>query len=441
MEFKTHNPTVEKHGDSLKHATSAIIFPLIETLPQDLMCSDELWSADPINPEVPNSQKRPLRGFESILPIPDRPSPSLHIGIQAWHFRHALVSFCEPFNAYKDKLGDPETISQIPVTKTEYIPCRAMDINQSTTDGQSEILEDLCRQGNLGDTSDTPDVRDISHYVQLVHGDLRTGELIEVGKRARCIEVKAIRRLQHVVFVMGLFHYLMACGDAVWRMFFESKMARKGPNSLYSQACAVRPFDSARITQKYNFRLMHDLIHQCGWARVLECWHVEVMRRKPSCTNLDIYAQMKPPWEELVEISIYLATNYLDKPHVDDLEFQNNSITLARLLQYIELAHAMKHSDIGRVEATFPHWTFVFKSVRKHKYAAYLIKLMIDFKHVYPEPLKHAIRMNWLVNPTGEKDGFRGVDWVVELMNLYTKVRNHRCHTAARRSLCSQGDI
>ncbi|KAI0779057.1 hypothetical protein BC629DRAFT_1289968, partial [Irpex lacteus] len=33
-----------------------------------------------------------------------------------------------------------------------------------------------------------------------------------------------------------------------------------------------------------------------------------------------------------------------------------------------------------------------------------------------------AIRLNWLCNPTGRADGFRAVDWLVELMNLYIKV-------------------
>jgi hypothetical protein len=301
-----------------------------------------------------------------------------------------------------------------------------MDINQSTTDGQSDILSDLCRQGNIRNVSDTPGVCDISSHVQLVHGDLCTGELIEAGKRTRCIETNAVRRLQYTIFVMGLFHYLMACGDAIWRMFMESKAAWKGPNSLYSQACAVRPLDSRRIGQKYNFRQMHDLIHQCGWARMLECWRVEVIRCKPTCKSLEDYAQMKPTWEELVDVSIYLALNYLDKPDAEDLEFRNNSITLARLLQYMELAHAMKHGDIGHVEATFLHWVFVFKSVRKHKYTAYLIKLMQNLEYVYPKSLKRSIRMNWLVNPTGQKDGFRGVDWVVELMNLYTKVSHYK---------------
>jgi hypothetical protein len=33
-----------------------------------------------------------------------------------------------------------------------------------------------------------------------------------------------------------------------------------------------------------------------------------------------------------------------------------------------------------------------------------------------------VIRNNWLVNPTGKPDGFRGADWLVKLNNLYTKV-------------------
>src|SRR5258705_8369584 len=41
---------------------------------------------------------------------------------------------------------------------------------------------------------------------------------------------------------------------------------------------------------------------------------------------------------------------------------------------------------------------------------------------MYPLPLTQTIEMNWLCNPTGKSDGFCGVDWLVELNNLYTKV-------------------
>jgi hypothetical protein len=57
MEFKSYIPSIEKHGDSLKHVTSAIIFPLINMTLQDLLCSDELWGTDPINPYIQNYQK------------------------------------------------------------------------------------------------------------------------------------------------------------------------------------------------------------------------------------------------------------------------------------------------------------------------------------------------------------------------------------------------
>ena len=86
MEFKSHTPTVKKHGDSLKHATSAIIFPLINTSAQDLMCLDELWNTDPINPYIQDHQKRHLRGLESVVYTTIKPSPTISICILVWHF-------------------------------------------------------------------------------------------------------------------------------------------------------------------------------------------------------------------------------------------------------------------------------------------------------------------------------------------------------------------
>ena len=47
---------------------------------------------------------------------------------------------------------------------------------------------------------------------------------------------------------------------------------------------------------------------------------------------------------------------------------------------------------------------------------------MVDVHFVYPESLRKAVRYNWLCNPTGTPMGFRGVDWLLELENLYTKV-------------------
>ncbi|KAI0074535.1 hypothetical protein K474DRAFT_1601263 [Panus rudis PR-1116 ss-1] len=308
-----------------------------------------------------------------------------------------------------------------------------MDINSSTNDGQAQILQNLFAQANIGDPTDHQDVQDIREHVVLVHGDLGTGERLQGSKRSRSIETKEVRRLQPALYVFGLFHLLMACADAIWKMYIEPKELRKDPNSLYQHACRIRPHESNRIGSKPGFRLVHDLIHQFATARMLDIWRAKVQHRTPSHTSLKIFAASKPSWEFIVDLSFHLARHYITDSdsksrwhasdgQVKDELFQNNSLMLARLLLYVELAHAMKHGDIGRVEATFLRWALIFKTVSKHKYSAVLIKTMNDFKYNYPPRLARAIRLNWLCNPTGRPDGFRAVDWLVELMNLYTKV-------------------
>ncbi|KAI0071748.1 hypothetical protein K474DRAFT_1606364, partial [Panus rudis PR-1116 ss-1] len=374
MDFKSYAPIIERPGITLQHATSALAFPLAhDVVPNDLKLSNELWESDPSNP-------------------------------QFQHLRH--------------ELGSPDTVMQIPVTKTTHIPCRAMDINSSTNDGQGQILQNLFCQANIGDPTDLPHVIDIREHVVLVHGDLGTGERLHGIKQSRSIERKEIRRLQSAIFVMGLFHLLMAAADAIWKMFIEPKELQQDPHGLFQHACRIRPHQTHNIKTKPGFRLMHDLIHQCGTARMLDIWETEIHKRNSSHTSLADFANSNPSWQDVVDLSLQIVRTYVDKPNEKDAVFRNSSLILARLLLYIELAHAMKHGDIGQVELTFMDWAFIFKTVSKHKYAAALVKTVNDLRYVYPPRLARAIRLNWLCNPTGKPDGFRAVDWLVELMNL-----------------------
>lgn len=284
MDFKSWSPTIEKPGSTLKHATSALAFPLNHgVVPDDLKVSALMWKSDPYNIRMLDVHRRPSYTWMDCLPEREPASSEGHsrtIRIIAWHFRHALVNYCDGFSHYRSKLGMPETINQIPVAKTSHIPCRSMDINQSTSDGQAQIIENILHQSQLGDPTDHPGVTDIREHVILWHGDLRTGELIELIRRSRSIESKEVRRLQFAVFVMGLFHLQMAASDAIWRMYIEPGATRKDPQGLYEQICKIRPHDSGRIASKPGFRLMHDIIHQCAYARMLDCWRVEVQKSK-----------------------------------------------------------------------------------------------------------------------------------------------------------------
>ncbi|KAG6895067.1 hypothetical protein C0992_003266 [Termitomyces sp. T32_za158] len=174
IDLKSWLPTVEKPGSTLQHATSALAFPLMHGIvPDDLKCSAELWANDLNNPSFLTATRPRTYNWMDCLPsVEPIDAPSRSIRIIAWHFRHVLVTFASEFAHFGPDLGSPETVLQIPVTKTSFVPCRSMDINQSTSDGQAQIIENILAQAHLGDPTDHPGVTDLREHVSLWHGDL-----------------------------------------------------------------------------------------------------------------------------------------------------------------------------------------------------------------------------------------------------------------------------
>jgi hypothetical protein len=48
----------------------------------------------------------------------------------AWHVQEILVQHGQYFESFADKLGEPESVLWIPVTKTDQIPFHSMRIMQ-----------------------------------------------------------------------------------------------------------------------------------------------------------------------------------------------------------------------------------------------------------------------------------------------------------------------
>ncbi|KAF8961386.1 hypothetical protein BDZ97DRAFT_1905532 [Flammula alnicola] len=273
----------------------------------------------------------------------------------------------------------------------------------------------------------------MSEYVLLINGDLLTKERLEAVRRSRRIERTPKRRFQYVVFIPGLFHFKMACADALWRTWIQPQTGRQDPNSLYQHAGVLRPQETGKIGTKPGFRRMHDLIHHDIAASMLNCWGLEAEGHNKKWSSLDAFANSQPSWDLIVEMSEDIVLKYVGnipnlrearkKPdHQRDKIFENQILRNRDELLYVELSHAMNAGDIGRVEETFLQWIYIFKATGKHKYAWHTLQFMFNLWKVYPPELVRIIRMNWLCNPTGRPDAFRAVDWVVERNNLYTKV-------------------
>ncbi|KZT68863.1 hypothetical protein DAEQUDRAFT_670600, partial [Daedalea quercina L-15889] len=245
VELKTDVPTVDKPHENLAHLTSSTFLHLEHGVtPQDLRCSAKVWQTslnNPINHSTQyNLDWRELTSLHVETPHPSGLTRCQHF--QKYIFLRDLVGHGPVYFAqFKDKLTDLEPIDPIPIVKSQQVPARAMDINQSSVDGNIEALTELFQQAGWGNLVVTPDCIDMNEYIVLVHGDLGTCECVQSLLFSRGEEKTPYHRFQVVVFVLGLFHLKMACADAIWKIFIFPKAAREDATSLLKQVAEIRP--------------------------------------------------------------------------------------------------------------------------------------------------------------------------------------------------------
>lgn len=428
--------TVEQPDSALYHLISASLIKLVHCTRDDLKWSTYLWQRCRYNDM--RTIYLPNPSIISLFSLhPDRMEPEFldrRERFNSWKFAMDLCTHGpEFFKQYITHIRDPEDIEKIPIEKTHQVPAKAMELNNSTVDGNIDALVDLLRQGGVLDPDDHVD-QDAAEVVIIIHGDLATGERIQTARIRRSIESTGRRRLEFVIFVPGLFHVKMACADALWRIFIEkSRDTEKDPTSLMAFISILYANQSSRIAaNKCSFQTLNDCLVRCGTADRLECWRAYIHSKWPECDTLQKYADRKPSIDEILMISKKLALEYssaalkiedfrLSELKDRDLQYENTLIRIDYLLLYEELSYAIRCGDVGRVETCLCRWIPIFKGTGKHKYATMLLEFLHDVHFVYPPPLRKAVRYNWLCNPRGKPMGFRGVDWLLELNNLLTK--------------------
>ncbi|KIL58125.1 hypothetical protein M378DRAFT_86931 [Amanita muscaria Koide BX008] len=281
---------------------------------------------------------------------------------------------------------------------------------------------------------DDKEAIDVSEYVVLIHGDLGTAERINSILKRRSIEDRPWERFQYAKHCPGFFHVKMACAETLWRIALKPTLAHLDETCIMKDFGILRPKETRKITSKFEFRCVHQAVQHIGIARRLDCWHNAVQKKLPHINSLEEFAKTKPTLTDLRTIANELVHDTVAdhklsslrlKPESERDEQHENAILLQQyFLLYEEISYSMNAGDIGRLERCLMPWILLFKATGKHKYATAMEKFLIDTHFNCPERLRHAIRYNILVNPTGKPGKFRGVDWVVEGYNCEIKV-NH----------------
>ncbi|KAH8978758.1 hypothetical protein EDB86DRAFT_2815527, partial [Lactarius hatsudake] len=246
INFKTSELTIAHHS-SFVSTTSATAIPLIGVENLDaLRCSAALWNVDPRNP-LPLASPVSFNEFDllkfHLMGTYDHCIPKKELTPRCeaftWHVlvHEILTNHGQYFGHFSKQLGAPESILKILLSMTKQIPMKSMKIKQLSVDGNIEVMENLLRQGGLGDPTEpgfnTHGDVDISEFVLLIHGDLLTKERLDTIRDLRQIEDTPKNRFQYVVFPPGLFHYKMACVNALWRTYLQSKEGHEDINSSF----------------------------------------------------------------------------------------------------------------------------------------------------------------------------------------------------------------
>lgn len=406
VELKTSVPTVDKPHENLAHLTSGTFIRLEHGVTaNDLRCSDEVWKTSPNNP-MNHGKPTQIDWMRFTNLHPETPHPSGLTRRQRFHkfiFLRDLLKYGPAYFAkFQGELEEPETVDAIPVVKSRQVPAHAMDVNQSSVDGNIEALTDLFQQlgwGEKPETSESAGQVVMDDYVVLVHGDLATCERVQSLLYSRGEERTPWRRFQLVIFVLALFHLKMACADAIWKIFIWPKLARDDATSFLQQIAEIRPRETGKIASKPGFRRMHEAIQHVGAVSRLDCWRVEANKWGAHFDSLEQFAESKPSWAELDEMAEKIVRRYtIDENTLEELRFAPDSTrdeqyenTLLKdyyCLLYEELTYAMNAGDIGRVETCFLPWILIFRGCGKHKYAAQMLRFLYDVHCVYPEKLK-----------------------------------------------------
>ena len=261
VDLKVSVPVVEKSGDSLRHLTSGLAFPLQHGVKKEDLCySEYLWKNSMYNPANfgGSMQSKTYMDLVQLFREPDD-KESVHEEFNVWIYLRDLVENVQEFDYLRTQIGQPNEIEPIPVVKTEIFPVYAMDVNNSTVSGNLQAIERLMEQVGYGHPDDE-DVIDITEYIVPIHGDLGTGEQINSILKRRSIEDTPWERYQYVKFCPGYFHVKMATTDALWCIMIRPALGRLDETCLMKDVAILRPKETGTIISKCDFRRMHQVI-------------------------------------------------------------------------------------------------------------------------------------------------------------------------------------
>ncbi|THU87114.1 hypothetical protein K435DRAFT_682268 [Dendrothele bispora CBS 962.96] len=304
---------------------------------------------------------------------------------------------------------------------TEQYPLPAMHLEESSIDGTLQVFERICV--NLGMSN----VEFEKHGLMFTDGDLLTDSLINKVESARRNSNQPIEGMKACIRRFGLFHCKMAgCRMVINEHWGKPNLKQPGgglwwENNYLDRANMVAGWQASKATE---WKPAHELLQISVAAHVIDGYRIfsnteDLEEWATSATWVDFEKVTNDVYEKLFSTKAY---NTLKNSSYRDTVHENNVLYNRDALFYIELVHAIKVGDIGRVTNVLRVWMIMMRAPKTMPKYADAIFETLGRVATYPEKLRRFFFHNWLVNLTGKRDGFKEVDLLQEHQNFWAKI-------------------
>ncbi|KAH9949018.1 hypothetical protein B0H21DRAFT_787435 [Amylocystis lapponica] len=416
--------------DSQENGTCATAFALYDASPHDMRTSDLIEShfiAPPLS-------------INDIVLSPDE-SLELQQRLQHTALRLIVQHGGQSFGRFRDHVhvSTPTTDEKIPLHKTDIYPLPAMDIDESTTTGNAEVMETIFREVGLDMQGDG-----FADTVKLIFGDQLSIARLRSLMENRVGHDSFHQSYLFAAFGPGFFHNQMIATHAVLETHWGSPSSgSRNPGCLSFQNVVLNrkpivlsslpPYRTTRdlIFVSLSARLLHCLELVCGYEDLEEyaaqvtyeiLWE-DVGRLVARFANPDVVTELREAREEEA-LMAQVDDAPLDAPPAvttGDMIFENAVLFLRDGLVLREFTDAIKTGDSGRIITILKVLALMYRGTKHAKYAHELLFLIHNLTHVWPKPLRNIIVKNWLVNPTGNPNSWVPIDLLQEHMNFWIK--------------------
>ncbi|EJF62570.1 hypothetical protein DICSQDRAFT_57887 [Dichomitus squalens LYAD-421 SS1] len=424
--------------DSQENGTCATIFRLHQGARDEDMCTEDLLhSLDMAPPLTP----------DDILHTPEER------GVFEASLEHTLlrviVSGSDLFTRFTSKLHPclPGTDDKIPLEQTEIHPLPAMNIDESSTAGNSEVVDAVFRE--LGYDIDKPVFYDTA---RLTFGDQLSISRLRSLFGIRTGHETIGRSYANIVSGPGFFHHQMALTHGIIETHWGDPSSGTRNPSCLSFFNTILDRKPIVLTSLPPYRVCRDLIFDTLTVSALHCLELVT-----GCESLEAYASTVS-FDQLRSDVARIHKDFCSPARISDLRdareselerreavtqtesaspddsltppplttgdmvFENACLFLRDALILREFTDAIKGGYSGRIIRVLKILALMYRGLGRTKYAHELLHLVHNLTHVWPKPLRNIMIKNWLVNPTEKPNAWVPVDLLQEHMNFWIKI-------------------